>query len=473
MKLIPESLTSRLSLLTAVMIALVSVALLTVLHEATSNRFVEAREEVLATNAEDALKPLAALIEEHYSRGDWPAVLSMLADERRLPASFPRNYLLLDNDMNMVANGDLARSLRISASPVDGGIRLEINSGGMNNQLMLEMVVTDPELLEDESGTLFGYLLLLPGLSDKDIGDEFAMDVWKASAFWILGIFLVALACTITLMRYSLKPVRTLVKSAKNIQEGKPPEPAPRNAGVEFKELVEAFDRAGKAIEKTESLRKRLITDIAHELRTPVTNIKAQLEALDSNLIQWDEAAASVIRAESRTLERLIADFQQITDSDAGNLRLYPHRMPARDCLDSILRPLVGSSSGELSLECDEDLTILADEDRLRQVFGNLVENSARHAQQPLRITVSVRRDGSATVIRFSDNGPGIPAEDMPHVFERFYRADPSRTRATGGSGLGLTIVNGIVKAMNGSIRIVPSDASDVGAVFDIRLPAF
>jgi two-component system sensor histidine kinase BaeS len=201
-----------------------------------------------------------------------------------------------------------------------------------------------------------------------------------------------------------------------------------------------------------------------------LTNIKGQLEAAESGLITDNPEMISTLRAESRLLERLIDDFQQLAISDAGQLRIHLQTLPVADLLREILSPFIEQSMAKLEFNVPNDLHIVADEERMRQVFGNLMENSIRHHPKQLVIQLAAERCNDFVTIIFSDNGPGVDEQDQDYIFDRFYRAEKSRNRSTGGSGLGLSIVKALVEAMNGSVRYLAHPAA--GARFEIRLPA-
>jgi two-component system sensor histidine kinase BaeS len=238
---------------------------------------------------------------------------------------------------------------------------------------------------------------------------------------------------------------------------------------TEIDRLISAFNAATAAIEQTENMRRQLIADIAHELRTPVTNLRGQLEAAAAGLIDADAELLATLDSEVQLLAQLVEDFQQLAVSDAGQLRLTLEPLPLRATLEAIVVPMAQRASADVHLTIDPRLQVQADAQRMRQVFGNLVENAHRHRTEGLMLTLTAERIGSTARIRFADNGPGIAAADQPHVFERFYRAEKSRNRASGGAGLGLTIAKALIEAMRGEIRLLPGTGA--GAVFEIELP--
>jgi two-component system sensor histidine kinase BaeS len=163
-----------------------------------------------------------------------------------------------------------------------------------------------------------------------------------------------------------------------------------------------------------------------------------------------------------------VSDFQELATSDAGRLVLDLQAFSLRDALQHALGPMADAAGARWRIEGDGDLTVIADENRLRQVVSNLLENSMRHGPSALEIVIRLIRGKGVATFEFQDNGPGVAAADQPHIFERLYRADKSRSRATGGAGLGLAIAKGLVEAMGGTIQYRPGGA---GAVFAVSLP--
>jgi two-component system sensor histidine kinase BaeS len=238
----------------------------------------------------------------------------------------------------------------------------------------------------------------------------------------------------------------------------------------EFAELGRAFESAAHAIAGTERLRRQVIADVGHELRTPVTNLRAQLEAMQQGLVPADADALQALLVETRLLQRLVEDFEELTLADAGRVKLHLQVLPLRETLADILAPLADAAGARWRVDGPRDRWVTADEERLRQIVANLIENAARHRPVDLQVDVVVHGiDARTASFLFRDNGPGVAAADIPHVFERFYRADRSRSRTTGGSGLGLAITRGLVEAMGGTIRY--DGHPGAGAAFVVTLP--
>ncbi len=465
-----HSLVLRLTLIVAAIIGLSFIALQWVVYRSTSAAFLNVEEhgQPQLVNPQ-RVERIRAVLQQAIDR----AGLAGSADVARDPGSSGLEsddaFLVVGSDLFIVASTEpVFAGVRASRDAQSGALSIHAASAATDERQVINLTAVDPRPLV-LAGAEPAYLVVLPQPLDAKAGDDFAAGVWRSAAFWLAGVIALAMLATAAVMRRSLNPIDRLTAAARKLQKGEIPAPLGRQRSAEFSELFDAFDAATLAIATTEALRKRLISDIAHELRTPVTNLKGQLEALDSGLIVANAEFVATLQAETRLLERLVEDFQQLAVTDAGNLRLNLQRLPLRDALENILAPLADAARARLDIEVSSALTVIADEQRLRQVLANLFENSLRHRAQDLVITLRASRREDKVHLLFSDNGPGIDAADRPHVFERFYRAEKSRNRASGGAGLGLAIVKGIVEAMAGSIELV--EKAGEGASFLIILP--
>lgn len=465
----PASLVLRLTLTTASILALAFALTLVLVLRSASTTFVDVQTESVefapASASDGGAEPLRRALEDAWARGGWDAVRAVAADPAVAGLDPGVAFLAIDTgNLSVAASTDPTwLGGRATAEP-DGGLSVRALSRADGREAELELRSDAPAALGS-----WGRLLLLPPTPDPAVGPRFAVRVWRAAAVGLLAVVLGAVVATGWVLRRALAPIDRLTRAARELRDGRIPERLPRDGTREIGALVDAFNAAAESVDRTEKLRKRLIADIAHELRTPLTNVKGQLEALEAGLIRPDAEFVETLQAETRLLERLVEDFHQLALSDAGALRLELQALPLAETLRGILRPLANAVAAELSVDAPEELAVRADEERLRQILANLTDNAARHRPDGLRLEVVARADGDIAVVEFRDNGPGVAPEHRPHIFERFYRAEPSRSRATGGAGLGLSIAQGLVEAMGGSIRYVARDAG--GATFEIRLP--
>jgi len=241
----------------------------------------------------------------------------------------------------------------------------------------------------------------------------------------------------------------------------------------ELGQLAQAFNRMSAELARSRDLRRQMTADIAHELRTPLSVILGQIDALDEGVVPPSPAAFEILRDETSRLGRLVEDLRTLSRADAGELPLERWPVPPARLLEQALashRPLALDKGVALELEVQPALPDLeVDPDRMAQVLGNLLSNALRHTPQGGTITLGAGRDGAAVQLRVQDTGPGIDPQDLSHLFERFYRADRSRVRETGGSGLGLAIAKAIVELHGG--QIWAESAPPRGTAVFVRMP--
>lgn len=306
-----------------------------------------------------------------------------------------------------------------------------------------------------------------------------SLDLSSSHRLRIVGVALLVLALTILVTvlaaRRLVRPLRTVTDAAERIADGDDWLPVPVSGSDELGVLAVAFNDMARRREQLEQQRTALVSDVAHELRTPVSNIRGWLEAAQDGLATPDPAFVASLLEEATLLHHVIDDLQDLSAAEVGELRLHTVRLIAVDVLEQVAgaQRLQAEQAGvALAVEGDRRLTLDADPMRLRQALGNLVANAIRHSPAGATVTLSAR-DGAGTgtvALAVADSGEGIDPQHLPHVFDRFWRAEKSRNRRTGGSGLGLAIVRKLVEAHGGTVTI--ASAPGEGATFTLRLPA-
>ncbi|NUP40764.1 MAG: HAMP domain-containing histidine kinase [Streptomyces sp.] len=293
----------------------------------------------------------------------------------------------------------------------------------------------------------------------------------KAKIVGAAGLVLaVTLAVTAVVATRLVRPLRALTEAAQQ-----PPDRhvrVPVTTRDETGILAEAFNDLTERRARLEAQRKAMVSDIAHELRSPLTNIRGWLEVTRDGVVDPDPALLGSLHEEALVLQRIIDDLQDLAAADAGTLRLRREPVCAGELLDQVAAAhRVAADAARVTVRTEEDGSPWLDADpvRMRQALGNLVSNALRHTPADGTVTLAVRRDGDEVVFTVTDTGTGIAPEDLPHVFDRFWRAEKSRSRRTGGSGLGLPIVRHLVAAHGGTA--VAECEPGKGAVFTLRLP--
>jgi signal transduction histidine kinase len=269
-------------------------------------------------------------------------------------------------------------------------------------------------------------------------------------------------------------PIQRLAIASRRIAAGHYAERVVPGSRDELGDLATSFNEMAASLEAAERRRLELIGDVAHELRTPVTTLEGYLEELLDEQIEPAPALWALLHDEAGRLRRLIDDLQQLSRAEARQLQIHSDTVAPEDLVREAADRL-GPQFAEKGLRFAVDVppslpAVRADRDRAQQVLGNLLTNALRYTPAPGAVELVVRRREQSVAFVVSDTGVGITSEHLPHVFERFYRVEKSRSRALGGSGIGLTIAKALVEAMDGQIW-AESDGLGRGASFGFTLP--
>jgi two-component system, OmpR family, sensor histidine kinase BaeS len=313
--------------------------------------------------------------------------------------------------------------------------------------------------------------LLYIGSTDRF--DAFSGDGWVRTALAGLGVLAAATGVTVLAGRRLTHPIRTLTEAAQRMASGGRGARVRVTGHDEVARLGDAFNAMASSIEENERQRKAMVSDIAHELRTPLANVRGYLEAAEDGVVPLDPQLVSSLLEESSLLQRLIDDLQDLALADAGMLRVHREETDVAELARQVVaahQPSAAASGSELVLAAPAAVVADVDPVRLRQALGNLVANAVQYSGDGSTVLVRVSRSSSdEVVLAVRDDGPGIDPGHLEHLFDRFYRTDTSRTRATGGSGLGLAITKHLVEAHEGTVTV--SSMVGAGSTFTLRLP--
>ncbi|MGY0061281.1 sensor histidine kinase [Streptomyces sp. LZ34] len=289
-----------------------------------------------------------------------------------------------------------------------------------------------------------------------------------------VAVAVAAIIGALLLSRTVLRPVSALTAASHGLGEGDLARRVPVTGRDEIAELGRSFNRMAESLQASEERQRRLVGDVAHELRTPLANLRGYLEALRDGVVEPEPELLDSLHEEVLLQQRIVDDLQDLALAEAGALTY--HRVPVDlgellETCRTAHRAQAERAGVALTAPTPpgDPVYAHADADRLRQAVGNLVSNAVRATAPGGTVRLSLARREAEAVVRVSDTGHGIPAEHLPHVFDRFWRADAARGRATGGSGLGLSIARQIVHDHQGTID-VESEAG-VGTVFTLVLP--
>lgn len=319
-----------------------------------------------------------------------------------------------------------------------------------------------------------------PGNMVESLYTNFRAGVFEALTLATLVSVLAAVIASLLVSRQVVAPVQALMTASRRIAAGHYDErvganPDTNQPADELGQLALSFDQMAARLQETETQRSRLIGDVAHELRTPLTTIKGSMEGLMDGVLPATHETYLAIHREADRLQHLVDDLQALSRVEAGAYALQKRPVAVEDLITatrSRLQRQFDEKVVRLEVKIPPDLPpVLVDEDRIGQVLLNLTGNALQYTPAGGQVTLQATPEDEAVAISVSDNGVGIDAEHLPHVFERFYRVDKSRSRAGGGSGIGLTIAKHLVEAHGGRIRAT-SDGTGQGSTFTVVLPA-
>jgi len=270
-------------------------------------------------------------------------------------------------------------------------------------------------------------------------------------------------------------PLSRLAEAARRISQGVLDQAVPVSGPAEVAEVARAFNEMSAHLQQAETLRHNLVADVAHELRTPLSVIQGNLQAILDDVYPLDKAEVAAIYDETLMLHRLINDLRELAQAEAGQLSLNIQLLDLSDLIQEMAARFeeLGRAKGlTFEASCPADLPpVSADSDRVRQVLYNLLNNAWQHTPEGGQIRLEVEPEAREVRVSVSDSGNGIAAEHLPHVFDRFWRADKSRAREQGGSGLGLAIARQLVEAQGGRIGVESAGVPGQGSRFWFTVP--
>jgi two-component system, OmpR family, sensor histidine kinase BaeS len=316
-------------------------------------------------------------------------------------------------------------------------------------------------------GVLVVGVFLVGGQTFKDLMMGLGVDVSHSESMFqdsvgrvllvsaVIAVVLSVLLATLIGRRVA-RPLRDAGDAARRIAQGDYASRMPRQGPDEIATLADSFNQMAVSLQEQRRIRDQFIADAAHELRTPLTNLQGYLEAMRDGVVVAEPATFESLLEETERLVRLSRSLDTLAEGDAGR----PIRAVSIDLAAlvssavELVEPQMRSRGIRMDLRLPGTLTVQADPDALLQVMGNLLQNAARYTPTDGQVAVWIDHasDPSTATVSVSNTGPGIPPEDLPHVFERFYRVDKSRSTGGGGAGIGLAIVRMLVEASGGTV---------------------
>lgn len=444
-------------------------------------------------NSQAIIRQIAPVLAESYiENGDWQEAQAILTNPvtprgQQLPQpgrgaeqgagggnAGPRSGPMGEHMAGMMGDPDVWAILGFDMVLADSNSTVVADTSNTRIRQQLSAATLNAGTQIIVNGLPVGTLLVVLPDSGAVRSNEFLTEVRRG--VWVAAIAAgaVALVMGTLIFQRMIRPLRDLQKAAQRVAQGDLTARVDGIAGDEIGEVGLAFNQMAQNLSDQQTLRKQMVADIAHELRNPISVMQGTLEAMQDGLITPDPGEIQELHSDVRRLARLVEDLRTLSLADAGQLTLRRERInPA------VLAEHVVSRMGAIAAERGVSLTLEAlpdtpdvdaDEDRLTQVLGNLVDNALRHTPRGGHVRVRVAQQPGEVQVEVVDDGPGIAAGDLPYVFERFWRGDRSRSRDSGGSGLGLAIVRQLTELHGGRVSV--DSAPGRGTTFRVILPA-
>ncbi|MDT8298190.1 MAG: ATP-binding protein [Spirochaetaceae bacterium] len=309
---------------------------------------------------------------------------------------------------------------------------------------------------------------------EEDLRSSFSQAIQEVIGYSMVIATTAAFILTFLLSRRVVNPILELSKASLNIAGGHLEERVEENGNDELAQLARSFNKMAYELESTEQRRMQLIGDVAHELRTPLTGIISSLEGMDDGVLEKSSENLNDVLSEAGRLKRLVRDLEVLSRLSADSISIKTDDFDLLDFLEAMIRRVEPQFDGKgikLSLTSEsQDNSIRTDPERLSQILYNLLNNALRYTPGNGSVDVRLRKMSGVYSIVISDTGLGIGKDDLNRIFERFYRVDPSRTRETGGSGIGLAVSMKLAHHLKGKLTAT-SDGLNQGSTFTLQIP--
>jgi two-component system sensor histidine kinase BaeS len=317
--------------------------------------------------------------------------------------------------------------------------------------------------------TAYLYVFPMPNEKAEEPGTIFLGSVDRSLLLATILIAAIALLATWTLTRRIAGPIEELRAAASDLASGNLGRRVAARGSDEIAELSRSFNVMAAELQNVQTLRRNLVHDVVHELRTPLAALRCRIDSVTDGVCKDAQQEIAGANEEIDHLLRLVEDLHELALAEARELKLAISEAPLRPIVESAARAAGLDGDPRLRMMLANDLVIRGDAMRLRQVVLNILSNAARYTPTNGRITIKASRRDEEVVVEVHNTGSNLTSDEIAHVFDRFYRADPSRQRASGGTGLGLSIVKNLIEAHGGRVW---SSSDDSGVCFAFALPS-
>ena len=450
-----------LSLVSLIIIVILSIAL------SINSVFNKKFEQYIIRNNENEISNIIDSIRSKYVNGEWElSSIQQIGEDAISNGIFVDLY---DKDSNLVwgAMTYNKNMCHMVMGSIENNMNYMINKNKSNyTEKLFEIKNLDNEIIGNIKIGSYGLLYYM----DNDV--DFLKEINKVITSIGIVMVLITIFIAILISNNISKPVEVVSNMANLIGDGDYDNKIDYDSNiVEIDELIKSINNLSAKLEEQENLRKRLTTDISHELRTPLTSIQTHLEAMIDGIWEPDTERLNSVNEEVIRLTNLVNQLQNLAKFDSEKSKLNLAKVNVKNLIMNVVYNNQGKAlEKNINIECDlESIDSYLDKDKISQVIVNLLSNAIRYTNNGGKIFISSYKENNNLKIQFKDNGIGIPKENIKYIFERFYRVDESRSKNTGGIGVGLTIVKSIIDLHQGTIEV--RSELNKGSEFRVILP--
>ena len=459
----------KLKLNKKLILSLVSLIIIVILSIALSiNSFFNKKfEQYIIRNNESEISNIIDSIRSKYVNGEWElSSIQQIGEDAISNGIFVDLY---DKDSNLVwgAMTYNKNMCHMVMGSIENNMNYMINKNKSNyTEKLFEIKNLDNEIIGNIKIGSYGLLYYM----DNDV--DFLKEINKVITSIGIVMVLITIFIAILISNNISKPVEVVSNMANLIGDGDYDNKIDYDSNiVEIDVLIKSINNLSAKLEEQENLRKRLTTDISHELRTPLTSIQTHLEAMIDGIWEPDTERLNSVNEEVIRLTNLVNQLQNLAKFDSEKSKLNLAKVNVKNLIMNVVYNNQGKAlEKNINIECDlESIDSYLDKDKISQVIVNLLSNAIRYTNNGGKIFISSYKENNNLKIQFKDNGIGIPKENIKYIFERFYRVDESRSKNTGGIGVGLTIVKSIIDLHQGTIEV--RSELNKGSEFIVILP--
>ena len=450
-----------LSLVSLIIIVILSIAL------SINSVFNKKFEQYIIRNNENEISNIIDSIRSKYVNGEWElSSIQQIGEDAISNGIFVDLY---DKDSNLVwgAMTYNKNMCHMVMGSIENNMNYMINKNKSNyTEKLFEIKNLDNEIIGNIKIGSYGLLYYM----DNDV--DFLKEINKVITSIGIVMVLITIFIAILISNNISKPVEVVSNMANLIGDGDYDNKIDYDSNiVEIDVLIKSINNLSAKLEEQENLRKRLTTDISHELRTLLTSIQTHLEAMIDGIWEPDTERLNSVNEEVIRLTNLVNQLQNLAKFDSEKSKLNLAKVNVKNLIMNVVYNNQGKAlEKNINIECDlESIDSYLDKDKISQVIVNLLSNAIRYTNNGGKIFISSYKENNNLKIQFKDNGIGIPKENIKYIFERFYRVDESRSKNTGGIGVGLTIVKSIIDLHQGTIEV--RSELNKGSEFIVILP--